>query len=201
MFDYITGAVSEIGQNSLIVDVSGIGFLVNTSLKTISDTSVGKQVRLYITEAIGETNFDLYGFTDKKERHFFDLLISISGVGPKAAISLLSSMNTDALIMAIINDDSKSLTSAPGIGKKIAQRIILELRDKMGTVVPDSVNSGSSGDLISSDQPAGSAVSDALAALAMLGYSTSEIGPIIRKGNWSGMEADQIIKAVLKNMI
>ena len=201
MFDYITGAVSEIGQNSLIVDVSGIGFLVNTSLKTISDTSVGKQVRLYITEAIGETNFDLYGFTDKKERHFFDLLISISGVGPKAAISLLSSMNTDALIMAIINDDSKSLTSAPGIGKKIAQRIILELRDKMGTVVPDSVNSGLSGDLISSDQPAGSAVSDALAALAMLGYSTSEIGPIIRKGNWSGMEADQIIKAVLKNMI
>ena len=201
MFDYITGAVSEIGQNSLIVDVSGIGFLVNTSLKTISDTSVGKQVRLYITEAIGETNFDLYGFTDKKERHFFDLLISISGVGPKAAISLLSSMNTDALIMAIINDDSKSLTSAPGIGKKIAQRIILELRDKMGTVVPDSVNSGSSGDLISSNQPAGSAVSDALAALAMLGYSTSEIGPIIRKGNWSGMEADQIIKAVLKNMI
>ena len=201
MFDYITGAVSEIGQNSLIVDVSGIGFLVNTSLKTISDTSVGKQVRLYITEAIGETNFDLYGFTDKKERHFFDLLISISGVGPKAAISLLSSMNTDALIMAIINDDSKSLTSAPGIGKKIAQRIILELRDKMGTVVPDPVNSGSSGDLISSDQPAGSAVSDALAALAMLGYSTSEIGPIIRKGNWSGMEADQIIKAVLKNMI
>ena len=201
MFYYIKGTVAEIGQNSLIVDVNGLGFLVNTSLKTISDTAVGKQVKLYVTESIGESNFDIYGFSDQQERRFFELLISISGVGPRAAISLLSSMNTDALILAIVNDDSKALTSAPGIGKKIAQRIILELRDKLGAEVPSLSSTASSVVTASPEAAGGSAVSDALAALSMLGYSTAELSPIIRKGDWTGMEADQIIKAVLKNMI
>ena len=136
MFYYLKGTVSEIGQNSLIVDVNGIGFLINTSLKTISSVAQGQQTKLFIAESIGESNFDLYGFSEQQEKRFFELLISVSGVGPKAAISLLSSMNTDMLVMAIINDDSKALTSAPGIGKKIAQRIILELRDKLGAEVP-----------------------------------------------------------------
>lgn len=201
MFHYIKGTVAEIGPNSLVVDVNGLGFLVNTSLKTISDTAPGEQVKLYITEAIGESNFDLYGFSELQERRFFELLTSVSGVGPKAAISLLSSMNTDTLILAIINDDSKALTSAPGIGKKIAQRIILELRDKIGAEVPSMAMSGTTSAVPDSDPGTGSAVSDALAALSMLGYSTAEVAPIIRKGDWSGMEADQIIKAVLKNMI
>lgn len=203
MFYYLKGTVAEIGQNSLIVDVNGLGFLVNTSLKTISDTTPGKQVKLYITESIGESNFDLYGFSDQQERRFFDLLISISGVGPKAAISLLSSLNTDALVLAIVNDDSKALTSAPGIGKKIAQRIILELRDKLGAEVSGLDLSATPAAASSPDASAsaGTAVTDALAALSMLGYSTAEIAPIIRKGDWTGMEADQIIKAVLKNMI
>ena len=201
MFHYIKGTVAEIGPNSLGVDVNGLGFLVNTSLKTISDTAPGEQVKLYITEAIGESNFDLYGFSELQERRFFELLTSVSGVGPKAAISLLSSMNTDTLILAIINDDSKALTSAPGIGKKIAQRIILELRDKIGAEVPSMAMSGTTSAVPDSDPGTGSAVSDALAALSMLGYSTAEVAPIIRKGDWSGMEADQIIKAVLKNMI
>ena len=201
MFHYIKGTVAEIGSNSLVIDVNGLGFLVNTSLKTISDIAPGEQVKLYITEAIGESNFDLYGFSEQQERRFFELLTSVSGVGPKAAISLLSSMNTDTLILAIINDDSKALTSAPGIGRKIAQRIILELRDKIGTEVPSMAVSGPSSAVHISDPGTGSAVSDALAALSMLGYSTAEVAPIIRKGDWGGMEADQIIKAVLKNMI
>ena len=91
MFHYIKGTVAEIGSNSLVIDVNGLGFLVNTSLKTISDIAPGEQVKLYITEAIGESNFDLYGFSEQQERRFFELLTSVSGVGPKAAISLLSS--------------------------------------------------------------------------------------------------------------
>ena len=126
MFDYLNGEIEEILINSVVVEINGIGFLVNTSLKTISEVKLGQRIKLYITEAIGESNFDLYGFADLQEKKFFELLISVSGVGPEAAISLLSSLNTDQLFMAVINDDSKMLTSAPGIGTKIAQRIIME---------------------------------------------------------------------------
>ena len=116
MFYYLNGTVSEIGQSSIILDVGGVGFEVNTSLQTISDLKIGNQAKLYISESVGENNYDLYGFSELKEKRFFQLLISVSGVGPKAAISLLSSLRTDSLILAIVNDDIKTLTAAPGIG-------------------------------------------------------------------------------------
>ena len=202
MFYYLKGTVAEIGQNSLVLDVNGIGFYINTTLKTFSAVHTGDQAKLYISESIGETNFDLFGFADQQEKRFFELLTSVSGVGPKVAISLLSSMNTDSLVFAIINDDANALTSAPGIGKKIAQRIILELRDKLGAEVP-SIAASSSGvnNFASASQEGNSAVSDAVQALAVLGYSSAEINPIIQKGDWTGMEADQIIRTVLKNMV
>ncbi len=202
MFYYLKGTVAEIGQSSLVLDVNGIGFFINTSLKTLSSVRTSAPARLYISESIGESNFDLYGFADLQEKRFFELLISVSGVGPKAAISLLSSLNTDTLVMAIINDDAKALTTAPGIGKKIAQRIILELRDKLGAEVPSMAAAvASSGEGNTANLSAGTAVSDAIAALSVLGYSTAEITPIIKNGDWTGMEADQIIRLVLKNMI
>ena len=202
MFYYLNGTVAEIGQSSLVLDVNGIGFFINTSLKTLSSVKTSAPTRLYISESIGESNFDLYGFADLQEKRFFELLISVSGVGPKAAISLLSALNTDMLVMAIVNDDAKALTAAPGIGKKIAQRIILELCDKLGAEMPSMAAVVSSNDVASSNVSGGnSAVSDAVAALSVLGYSTAEIMPIIKNGDWTGMEADQIIRLVLKNMI
>lgn len=202
MFYYLKGTVAEIGQSSLVLDVNGIGFFINTSLKTLSSVKASAPARLYISESIGESNFDLYGFADLQEKRFFELLISVSGVGPKAAISLLSSLNTDTLIMAIVNDDAKALTAAPGIGKKIAQRIILELRDKLGAEMPSLAAAVSSWEGNTANLTGGgNAVSDAIAALTVLGYSTSEITPIIKNGDWTGMEADQIIRLVLKNMI
>ncbi len=202
MFYYLKGTVAEIGQSCLVLDVNGIGFFINTSLKTLSSVRTSAPARLYISESIGESNFDLYGFAALQEKRFFELLISVSGVGPKAAISLLSSLNTDTLVMAIINDDAKALTTAPGIGKKIAQRIILELRDKLGAEVPSMAAAvSSSGEGNTANFSAGTAVSDAIAALSVLGYSTAEITPIIKNGDWTGMEADQIIRLVLKNMI
>ena len=202
MFYYLNGTVVEIGQSSLVLDINGIGFFINTSLKTLSSVKTSAPTRLYISESIGENNFDLYGFADLQEKRFFELLISVSGVGPKAAISLLSALNTDMLVMAIVNDDAKALTAAPGIGKKIAQRIILELRDKLSAEMPSMAADVSSVEAASSDVSVGnSAVSDAVAALSVLGYSTAEITPIIKNGDWTGMEADQIIRLVLKNMI
>ena len=165
MFYYLNGEIEEILINSLVVDINGIGFLVNTSLKTISEMKLGQRIKLYITEAIGESNFDLYGFADLQEKRFFELLISVSGVGPKAAISLLSSLNTDQLLMAVINDDSKLLTSAPGIGKKIAQRIIMELKDKLANELPTLPETVIQGTQNSSLSEQNSDVSDAVAAL------------------------------------
>ena len=200
MFYYLTGKVSEMLQNSLVLDVNGIGYLLNTSLKTISSLSLGQQAKLYISEAIGESNFDLYGFSDLQEKHFYELLISVSGVGPKAAISLLSSLTPDLLLLAIVNDDPKALTSAPGIGKKIAQRIILELRDKLGAEAQNMMAASSGGAVLPASQK-GTALDDALMALTALGYSSAEIGPVIRTGNWDGMSAEQIIRLVLKSMV
>ena len=201
MFYYLKGTVAEFEQNAIVLDVNGIGFYVNTSLKTISGVKQGESAILYISEAIGESNFDLYGFSELQEKRFFELLISVSGVGPKAAISLLSAMNTDMLITAVLNDNTKLLTSAPGIGKKIAQRIILELRDKLGAEIPSFAASETGKQNVLQTAMPHRAVSDALAALEVLGYSAATVTPIIQSGDWTGMEADQIIKAVLKNMV
>lgn len=202
MLYYLIGTVSEIGQNSIILEVGGIGFQVNTSLQTISDVKTGSQVKLYISESIGENNYDLYGFSEQLEKRFFELLISISGVGPKAAISVLSVMNTDELVHAVMTDDIKALTAAPGIGKKIAQRILLELRDKLGAELPNLASSISDsvkqpGKLPSENQ----AIFDAMAGLSVLGYSSAEVSAIIRRSDWTGMTAEQIIREVLKNMV
>ena len=201
MFYYLNGTVSEIGQSSVILDVGGVGFEINTSLQTISDLKIGNQAKLYISESVGENNYDLYGFSELKEKRFFQLLISVSGVGPKAAISLLSSLRTDSLILAIVNDDIKTLTAAPGIGKKIAQRILLELRDKLGAELPAVSAAADSFVTQNASAVEDRAVADAIAGLSVLGYSASEVNPIIRRTDWTGMSADQIIREVLKNMI
>ncbi len=202
MFYYLTGIINETGQNSVVLDVGGIGFLISTSLNTVSALKRGQEAKLYISESIGENNYDLYGFSDLQEKRFFELLIGISGVGPKAAISLLSAMNTDTLIMAVFNEDLKTITSAPGIGKKIAQRIVLELREKLGAEMPNLA--ASAGEPLPARTGGGAdsrAMSDALAALSVLGYSTAEVSPVLRSGDWTGMSSDQIIRAVLKSMV
>ena len=126
---------------------------------------------------------------------FFDLLLSISGVGPKAAISLLSYVTPDQLAASVINNDAKALTAAPGIGKKIAQRIVLELKDKI-TFEVDSVIPSSS--LVQANTTGNKNMSDAVAALTVLGYSSSEINPVLKTIDASDMTTEQIIKAVLK---
>lgn len=201
MFYYLNGIVQETSPNSVVIDVHGIGFFVNSSLKTVSELKRGQEARLYISESIGENNFDLYGFSDLQEKRFFELLIGISGVGPKAAISLLSTVNTETLVMAVYNEDLKTLTAAPNIGRKIAQRIVLELKEKLGGEMPALAVSAGEMTPGSADSGDSKALSDALTALTVLGYSSAEISPILRSGNWTGMSSDQIIRAVLKNMV
>ena len=198
MFYHLEGTVDEIGQNLAVINCGGIGFAVNVTVNTLSQIRAGEKVKLYISEAIGESNFDLYGFATRSEKRCHEMLVSVSGIGPKAALSILSYNTPESLALSIMNDDAKALTVAPGIGKKIAQRVILELKDKIGKEtnlldIPTPVFSApASGD---------HTVNDALAALTVLGYSSAEVAPVLKALDLTGMSAEQIIKAVLKQMV
>jgi len=199
MFHHIEGTVSELEPGLAVIDCGGIGFALSVTANTMASLHPGERAKLFVAESIGENNFDLYGFYDRSERRFFELLITISGVGPKAAMSILSHNTPEGLAMAIIGGDEKALTVAPGIGRKIAQRVILELKDKLSremqssaapVFVPAAASPGVS-----------AAVSDALAGLAVLGYTGAEISPVLRKLDTGDMSAEQIVRAVLKQMV
>jgi Holliday junction DNA helicase RuvA len=197
LFYYLEGNIAEIGQNLAVVDCGGVGFACNTTMNTLSHLEKGKKAKLYTYCNIKEDAFDIYGFYDMNEKRCFEMLISVSGVGPKAALSILSSCAPENLTMAIISDDEKALTAAPGVGKRLAQRIILELKDKMSKEAGEMqkagfVPSGGSG-------LTGSSVNDAAAALAVLGYSQQEITSAMRNIDTTGLTVEEIIKVVLKN--
>ena len=200
MLYHIEGTITELEPGLAVLDCGGIGFGLNVTMNTLSELRLGEKTRLFVSEAIGETNFDLYGFKTKSERRCFEMLLSVSGIGPKAALSILSHNSPESLALAIMSGDEKALTVAPGIGKRIAQRVILELKDKI------SKEMGASESVLPTLTPAaaaasGGAVNDALAGLGVLGYSSAEIAPVLKTMNTAGMSAEQIIKAVLKQMV
>ena len=200
MFYHIEGSVSEMEPTLAVIDCGGIGFALNVTANTLAGLKLGEKARLYVSESIGENNFDLYGFLDKNERRFFELLISVSGIGPKAAMSILSHSTPEGLALAIISGNEKALTVAPGIGKKIAQRVILELKDKVSKEMNGSAPEMPSFAAVPSGNGA-PAVNDALAGLTVLGYSSAEIAPVLKKIDTQDMTAEQIIKTVLKQMV
>lgn len=195
MFYHIEGIVAEIAPNFTVIDCSGVGYGISITAGTASALHIGEKFKLYISESIGDNNFDLYGFLSKTEKKCFDMLVTVSGIGPKAALSILSYNTPDGLASAIINNDEKALTVAPGIGKKTALRVILELKDKMG-------KNFSSSSEVSMDTSAknNAGTGDAFAALNILGYSNSEISKALSGVDLTGKTTEQIIKAALKNM-
>lgn len=198
MFYHLDGKVAELGQGMAVIDCNGVGYLVNTSLNTLSRLKNGERAKLYISESVREDAFELFGFATKSEKRSFDLLIAVSGVGPKAALSILSAHTPEALAMAIISGDEKALTVAPGIGKKIAQRVILELKDKLANESPGfeiPVNAG-----VKAPEGEGK-LADATAALGVLGYGPTEINYALKGVDVSALTTEEIIKAALKNMI
>ena len=201
MLYHVEGTITDIDANLVVVDCHGVGFALNASLNTVSAVRVGEVSKLYIYESVREDAFDLFGFASKEEKRCFEMLIGISGVGPKAAISILSANTPTNLALAVLNDDIKALSSAPGIGKKIAQRIILELKDKIskeaaGLELGDADPAAAA--FPAADNPARQ---DAIAALAVLGYSMPEINRAIQKTQIDGLTTEQIVKAVLRQMM
>lgn len=198
MFYHIEGKVTDVEPALVVIDCGGVGYALNASLNTVSRVSLGERAKLYVSEAIGESNFDLYGFCSKEEKRCFEMLTSVSGIGPKAALSILSYNTPDDLALAIINGNDKALTVAPGVGKKIAQRVILELKDKV------SKGLGSTSEIklpAVSASAQGGVMNDVMTALAVLGYSGSDVAPALKSLDTDGMTAEQIIKAVLKQMV
>jgi Holliday junction DNA helicase RuvA len=197
MFYHLKGTITDIVPGMAVVECGGVGYGVYTSMYTLSQLRVGTEDKLYISESVREDAFDLYGFKTLSEKNCFDLMISVSGVGPKAAISILSSSTPDGIYMAVMSGNEKALTVAPGIGKKIAQRILLELKDKIGKEAAEI--SASSDFVIPSNDGAQSKMADAAAALGVLGYSSSECAAAL-KGIDMELPLEEIIRTALRSM-
>lgn len=199
MFYYLRGQVALIELNLVVLDCGGVGFSVNTTTNTISRLHVGEEARLFTHCAIREDAFDIYGFAQKQELETFKLLISVTGVGPKAALAILSSVTPDGLQMAVVTQNEKMLTAAPGVGKKIAQRILLELKDKMGAVTELDL-SGDTSVTVAPMGP-GSKATEAVQALQVLGYDQNAINAAMKGIDVEKLETQDIIKAALKAMM
>lgn len=200
MFYYLNGTVAALENCLAVIDCGGVGFSCNTSLRSMSSMEIGKKAKLYTSCVIREDAFDIYGFTTQAELNSFRMLTGISGVGPKAALSILSSSSPEDLALAVANGNEKALTIAPGIGKKLAQRILLELKDKVSAdmrsltaVSPAAVSGQPSG----GDQKS----RDVAAALSVLGYNPSEINAVLSKLDITNLSVEEAIRQVLKSSL
>ncbi len=165
MISYLQGQVKRIGEKSLTLLVGGVGYELYVTNDVLSGVQVGQEKEFFVATVIKEDVFDLYGFSDASRYHFFKLLISISGIGPKSALNILDSADTEDIRQAVINDDPSILQKLNGVGKKTAERIVMELKSKIGTSLVATSGSGSS---------------EVVEALESLGYRSSEIREAIK---------------------
>lgn len=199
MFYYLDGTVAEILPYLAVIDCGGVGYACKTTNNTLSSLKKGQRGKLYTYLNVGEDVFDIYGFATQNELNSFKLLIGVSGVGPKAALAILSSTTPESLAMAIVTEDAKTLTAAPGIGKKIAQRIILELKDKMAkeSAAGLDFSGGSAVNVTAFTNKA----AEAAQALAVLGYSSQEVGMALKGVDVESLPLEEIIRQSLKKMV
>ena len=198
MFYYLDGTVAEILPYLAVLDCGGVGYACKTTNNTLAALKKGQKKRLYTYLNVAENLFELYGFATQSELNSFRQLIGVSGVGPKAALAILSSGTPESLALAIVTGDERALTAAPGVGKKTAQRIILELKDKIAKETAGGLDfSGGKG----TPAPAlfGSKATEAAQALAVLGYSNQEVS-IALKGLDMSQPLEEIVRQGLKRM-
>jgi len=200
MFAYVKGKITYKRNEYVVVEANGIGYKIFTSLSTIQSVgAVGEEVMMYTHLYVREDIISLYGFSTQEELSMFELLISVSGVGPKVAVSLLSSVTPSTFSLAVITDDIKTLTKAPGIGKKMAQRIVLELKDKIRKeqlVAADGAEE--EGVLTGSEN---SRIPEAISALMVLGYTPLEASRAVSAVYSDDMDLESIIKNALKGLV
>jgi Holliday junction DNA helicase RuvA len=196
MLYYVSGQVTVLEPGLAVIDCGGVGYGCRVTAYTAAQLKLNQSARLYITESIREDAFDLYGFISREEQRCYELLTSVNGVGPKAAMSILSA-GPQNFTLAVMTGDEKMLTAAQGIGKKIAQRIILELKDKMGG---SSMALDFSGPTVSTPAVSGNNAALAHAALQELGYSAAEISAAL-KGVDPNASTEDMVRHALRAMV
>ena len=200
MFYYISGIAAELLPGIAVIDCNGVGFQINTSSYTLSQLKKGEKARLYTYVYLREDVMEIYGFSGLSDKRCFEMLLGVSGVGPKAALSILSVNTPEGLIMSIVTGNEKAITAAAGVGKKIAQRVILELKDKMAKETETEALTG----IAPIAAPAfgdKNKLNDASAALAVLGYSAPEISAVLKRIPVDELSLEDIIKQALKLMM
>lgn len=190
MYEYIKGIVAEKRNDIIIIDNNNIGYSIFTSINTLAKTEMNETYKIYTYLHVREDIMKLYGFIDKDELNLFIMLISISGVGPKAGLSILSTLTPKEIALAIATGDDKVLSKAKGIGKKTAQRIILELKDKFKSLQIEQMDDT----IITSDN---NIAEEAVTALMVLGYKSKESKTIINKV----IDKDDTIEMLIKKAL
>lgn len=202
MIAYLNGRVADISEDNLVIEVAHIGYNVRVPASvTALLPPVGEEVRIYTYMSVREDAVALYGFLTKDDLEMYKQLITVSGVGPKAGLSVLSVLSADELRMAVISQDAKAISRAPGIGAKTAQRIILELKDRV--CLEDTVFMKDAGtDAVKAPAAGGisQAKAEAVEALTALGYSSSDALRAVRTVEQEDMDVEELLKAALKKM-
>ncbi len=201
MFYYLNGTLAHREAGICVIDCGGVGYKLTVSLITSEalSTKLGKTVKLYTHLAVREDGIELFGFSSLEERECFNLLISVSGVGPKAAVSILSVMTPDRLSLAICTEDVKAISKAPNVGAKTAARIVLELKDKISKDAMTSSPSSDKAESLGTAVMQGGAFSEAAEALSVLGYDRSSVLSAL-KGVDPALDSGSMIKAALKKL-
>lgn len=195
MYYYIKGTLVQKSDNYIVVDANGVGYMIYTSLNSMQNTGeIGKKITIYTYLHVREDVMDLFGFTTIEEKNMFMHLISVSGVGPKAALSILSVTTPAKFALAVITNDVKTITKASGVGPKMAQRVILELKDKMKTDEHEIDLEDESDDILSDNR------SEAISALVVLGYSSNDAQKAV-KGIDGTLSVEEIIKKALAGLL
>ena len=203
MYSYIKGTLTEMEEDALVVEANGVGYHIYTTGQTFRYLpSLGEEIKVYTYLHIREDAMLLFGFLTKDELKVFKLLLGVSGIGPKGALAILSVMTTDDLRFAVLGDDAKAIAKAPGVGAKTAQRLILELKDKLSLedAFEQKLANQAAGDISAADT--GSQVQEAVQALTALGYPGTDALRAVKKVEGAeSMTVEEILKAALKKMI
>lgn len=199
MIAFIIGEVVELEENSVILDHQGMGFFAYVPSSVSNRVSYGEQIRLYTHMSVREDDISLYGFLSQDDLKTFRMLLNVNGIGPKAALGVLSALSADELRFAVLADDVAAISKAPGIGKKTAQKMILELKDKFNLEEAFEQKLLHNQSETVSVEKNNEAVSEAIQALSALGYSSSDALRAVKQiENKENMTVEQVLKAALK---
>ncbi|MDP4153732.1 MAG: Holliday junction branch migration protein RuvA [Bacillota bacterium] len=198
MFAYLQGEITGMDDSSIIVDVGGVGFRCSTTANTMKQVGgTGVKAKIFTYMNVREDAIDLFGFYTENELFCFKQLISVTGVGPKVALAILSEVTPDTLASSIARGDIKALTRAPGVGPKLAQRIAMELRDKLGSGASNSDDQAAQ----SLNFTTNGKDDEAIDALMVLGYTQSEAKNAVKSLNTADMSVEDIVRIALKSLM